>query len=120
VIHNTNSDFNAKSEDKSKSLWEKILSYFQQDDHLKLLSAEQLEQIYYNKLTLIRKFIWGVSFTNTLSLLGKVKDIATFETPISLINYLTLCTLTLSIISIILFSYKDGRKNLVFTALLLL
>ena len=40
VIHNTNSDFNAKSEDKSKSLWEKILSYFQQDDHLKLLSAE--------------------------------------------------------------------------------
>ena len=108
VIHNTNSDFNAASVNKSKSLWEKILSYFQQNEHLELLSKEQLEQIYYNKLVLMRKFIWGICVTNSLSLLSKVKDISTFDS-ISLINYVILWTLTLTIISIILFSYKNGR-----------
>ena len=108
IIHNTNSDFNAASVNKSKSLWEKILSYFQQNEHLELLSKEQLEQIYYNKLVLMRKFIWGICVTNSLSLLSKVKDISTFDS-ISLINYVILWTLTLTIISIILFSYKNGR-----------
>ena len=67
VIHNTNSDFNASSENKSKSLWEKILSFFQQNEHLKLLSKEQLELIYYNKLVLVRKLIWGICVTNCLA-----------------------------------------------------
>ena len=60
-----------------------------------------------------------ICLTNSSSLLSKVSDISSFD-PISLSNYVILWTLTLTTISIIMISYKNGRHNLVFTGLVLL